>query len=645
MEAPINKYQTNTIYGLSNQYYIDLIVQDNGTTLMVIKSPEGAPYSEKVLGSGDVSNSQNLKAIINSEITFLSEELNVGGLEIVSIDPKIAIPPRKNTNSFRIKGRIVTKEGDPLENAKITPFFLTKESISATYLGAGTNSTTVSDIESVNEGLTNFEDTIVGIGAAALILDPAKSGEDGSFVLEFRGDENIDFEKSYITINKQEFFPKQVGPNIGKSGEEFVNIPKPAVSQKFEGPTQTLNEKLIQQEDKKYRAEIELKALELGVIVIGAGISQDREIAKKKARSDAEKQLALKSQEISEESDPSSLDEDKIKFDIYDVGRVILKPLVENIEEKVTEVKIKIQEVENKLSHEKALIETSYEQKLVNIYNTKKETIKRALIPVILGLIAEFGPGVLNSLIGGQKNPFKDAVCLPADKLQKVLDKRNKLTRQINNLYKTVRVVSKILKVTNIFIIGLQLATNLAKGLQSIPGPVSPPFVGLKDLWNPFVEGGYRDIERILTKAGFAITNLNLNVAVLGFFLGYMLELLNNLDELIRGCAEKPDLEGGFTLSFDEVNVEINSFKDPLSPQQNDDIIDPLTDKPFPYQGFTFEIKNDTSQNFQYPKRYAIARNVQGIQVLRSESSFASNPSVLIEELKFVIDRDNLRAD
>ena len=60
---------------------------------------------------------------------------------------------------------------------------------------------------------------------------------------------------------------------------------------------------------------------------------------------------------------------------------------------------------------------------------------------------------------------------------------------------------------------------------------------------------------------------------------------------------------------------------------------------------FTFEIKQDTSQNFKYPKRFAIARNIQGIQVLRSESSFASSPQILIEELKFVIDRDNLRAD
>ena len=95
---------------------------------------------------------------------------------------------------------------------------------------------------------------------------------------------------------------------------------------------------------------------------------------------------------------------------------------------------------------------------------------------------------------------------------------------------------------------------------------------------------------------------------------------------------------------MESLNEELNNFVD-ASTGQTEDIIDPLTGNPLPYKGFTFEIKQDTSQDFQYPKRFAIARNIQGIQVLRSESSFASSPEILIEELKFVIDRDNLRAD
>ena len=76
MEIDLKKYQTNSIFTLSNGYYIDLKVQDDGTTTMFVKSPEGAPYFEKPLEYNVVSNPQNLKAALNSEISTLSTELN-----------------------------------------------------------------------------------------------------------------------------------------------------------------------------------------------------------------------------------------------------------------------------------------------------------------------------------------------------------------------------------------------------------------------------------------------------------------------------------------------------------------------------------------------------------------------------------------
>ena len=221
--------------------------------------------------------------------------------------------------------------------------------------------------------------------------------------------------------------------------------------------------------------------------------------------------------------------------------------------------------------------------------------------------------------------------------------------RQINSLYKIIRTLTKILKVTNTLIIGIRIGLKVAQGLSAIPGPITPPFVGLKDLWNGLVEQGFYDANEILKRAGVTVTNLTVSTITIGITLGYILKLLGLLDNMIQDCAQEINPETGeFVLSFAEINEEINSFKDPTVEGEGDveqPLIDPLTNQPFPYKGFTFEIKNDTSQNFQYPKRYAVARNIQGIQVLRSESSFASNPSILIEELKFVIDRDNLRAD
>ena len=408
-------------------------------------------------------------------------------------------------------------------------------------------------------------------------------------------------------------------------GKSLNHPPRPS-SNKFEGPTQIINEKLLQLEDGKYKAELDLKSLELGETVKGVGISQDREIAKKKARSDAEKKLAKKDNESSEEGE-------RIKFDIYDVGRIVLEPEKADVDEQVIEAQVEVQKAENKIVERQSILDTPFELKLAALFNTFKEKLKRLLIPYVLDLISKFGPRILNNILNRVKDPLADKLCPSEDGLLEILRKRNKLVRQLNNLLRVVKTISKILKVTNALIFGLKLGIKIAT-LTSFPITFSAQ-----------VSEGIATLKRLLNKADPVVSSLSITAATIGFLLSYILELLNMLDELLQNCAQEINPETGeVTLPFEVIDAEINNFKDPTT-GEDQEIIDPLTGKPFPYKEFTFEIKTDTSQNFQYPKRYAIARNIQGIQVLRSESSFASNPSVLIEELKFVIDRDNLRAD
>jgi len=40
----------------------------------------------------------------------------------------------------------------------------------------------------------------------------------------------------------------------------------------------------------------------------------------------------------------------------------------------------------------------------------------------------------------------------------------------------------------------------------------------------------------------------------------------------------------------------------------------------------------------------AVGKNNQGIVLVTTDYSFASDPNVLIDEIKFIIDRDNLKA-
>ena len=63
------------------------------------------------------------------------------------------------------------------------------------------------------------------------------------------------------------------------------------------------------------------------------------------------------------------------------------------------------------------------------------------------------------------------------------------------------------------------------------------------------------------------------------------------------------------------------------------------------YRGFTFEIVEVKLPNDPtVTRRIAQALNTEGIVALQTEPSFTQNPKVLIEELKLIIERDNLKA-
>ena len=59
--------------------------------------------------------------------------------------------------------------------------------------------------------------------------------------------------------------------------------------------------------------------------------------------------------------------------------------------------------------------------------------LKLLLIPTVLNLISNFGVTDIPKLLGGQP-PIP--TCPPSDKLKQIIQQRNKLAKQLNNLYK-----------------------------------------------------------------------------------------------------------------------------------------------------------------------------------------------------------------
>ena len=104
--------------------------------------------------------------------------------------------------------------------------------------------------------------------------------------------------------------------------------------------------------------------------------------------------------------------------------------------------------------------------------------------------------------------------------------------------------------------------------------------------------------------------------------------ILNLIKPILQKCGLQPD----------ELGPELNKFiqESKTTNQSN-------TQQS--YQGFTFQIVEVKLPNDPtVTRRVGQALNTEGIIALETEPSFTQNPKVLIEELKLIIDRDNLKA-
>lgn len=88
---------------------------------------------------------------------------------------------------------------------------------------------------------------------------------------------------------------------------------------------------------------------------------------------------------------------------------------------------------------------------------------------------------------------------------------------------------------------------------------------------------------------------------------------------------------------------------DGLNSQQLSDLTSSIynnVDQFPPYKGFKFKIKTEENKTFEVKgnkRRYAVAIDSDGVEVIKSELSFTLDPNDLVEQLKLVIDQRNLQ--
>jgi hypothetical protein len=294
-----------------------------------------------------------------------------------------------------------------------------------------------------------------------------------------------------------------------------------------------------------------------------------------------------------------------------DLGVLQLQPIVSSL----TQDKIKSSQLSKSQIKEisKGKKDLSYyaEEKLSNQVNTLKNT----LIPAVLTMVAAFGITKLSDYKSEQLPKLLDqSVCPTQDELTSLINRKNKLVKQLNNSLKIIDTTTKTLGITGGIIQSLEIALRL-QVIVTIP---VPPAVS--------------EITKVLDKKISQLKSVNTGILsillILRQVLAQALQLLNLLDSLVQKCYPDADQE--------RVALELTA----LTTQQSTQLSPVVTN----VNGFEMGVETENSPN-TLKRRRAIARNQQGVVMLKGEWSFSSIDQILIDELVFYIQQNDLKAD
>jgi hypothetical protein len=285
--------------------------------------------------------------------------------------------------------------------------------------------------------------------------------------------------------------------------------------------------------------------------------------------------------------------------------------------------------------------------RLIQLILNKGNALITSLIPVLINQAKQLGIEAL-----GQASEKLPDVCPSPEVLEKILEIRNLLvnrlntaSQSINQLSTSITGLSTIVDVQRQLISTLsitKLATSLASKFipspPGVPGIVTSTISDLEDLKNKilFNATGGPQLEK-------SIANLNSGVLAINAVnqqLSKIITLLNSIDNVLKKCSPDSDLvplNGNLILLQQTIQEQQN-----ILPQQSQSTISETPTNI--YQGFTLEIQ-EIPFSEGLVQKVGIAKNNEGVILLRTKPSFTLNPQILIEELQFIINRDSLKAN
>ena len=258
-------------------------------------------------------------------------------------------------------------------------------------------------------------------------------------------------------------------------------------------------------------------------------------------------------------------------------------------------------------------------QKLGQILIQKGTELDSQLPSSITNLVSQFTPGS----------------CPDPAVLQSIVEKRNNIVGKLNTVGQSLNVVTStytgVSSFLDVVLFSISNLKNIKIGVSAaakaipfgLPGAIPASLSDLGDATDRLTFDSLGNSK--LQQQKDRIDSLIIPIALFSKTIQNITNLLNSLDTLIIGCNP-------------------NSTLDPLS----DTIVQTANSQTQAdvsngsYKGFTFTIE-EVPFSPTVNRLKAIALNQGGIPLLETPLSFTTNRQTLIDELKLIIDRDNLK--
>jgi len=262
------------------------------------------------------------------------------------------------------------------------------------------------------------------------------------------------------------------------------------------------------------------------------------------------------------------------------------------------------------------------------------DNIKSKLIPLAISLLLAFGISKLT-----QENR---KTCPTPDALNNVIRTRNRVVRQLNQLFRAITINTALA-------LAFTALANVLRGvrlaLDALPAPQATGVFPAKDFGGLIFAQPYSftaklqhindELEKLedANKGTSRATLVSLIFLIAG--VTTVILILKSIDKMAQECAE----ENGVTnLELEAINQELLDLAEEEAEDGN-----PIIGN---VNGFNFSVETDNKNPVgTLKRRFAVAKDSRGITLLKGEPSFSSSDQILIDELVFYIQQNNLKAN